>query len=102
MEINYDNYIWPIEVVYGEVRTELEKNIVKAVQDCNIKVNKEELEQALLFHKTQYENGYMQGYKDGYREGLDDAFKYAARRLEQINKRFSNKSIVKEDTTGGD
>lgn len=52
-------YKSPIEVVYGKLQTKFEGDVVKAVQSCNIHVDKDELIKALAYDRDQYEAGYM-------------------------------------------
>ena len=54
-------YESPIEVYYKEFRTKVENDIVKAIQEYGISVNKEELIEALQYDRGQYEKGYRDG-----------------------------------------
>ena len=47
----------PINVIYGEIETRFENDVLKAIQSCDIKVNKEELLKALNYDRDQYEKG---------------------------------------------
>lgn len=60
-EITAMRYQSPIEIIQGELETQLENNIMTAVQHYGITVNKEELIKALEYDRHQYE----QGFKDG-------------------------------------
>ena len=51
-------YKSPIEVVYGQLQTKFEDDVVKAVQSYNINVDKDELIKALAYDRGQYEAGY--------------------------------------------
>lgn len=55
----------PIDVIYEDVATQFEGEVLKAVQRCEIKVDKEELIKALAYDRKQYEQGYGNGYADG-------------------------------------
>ena len=63
-------YKSPINVVYGKMRTTIENDIIKAVQDVGIDVDKEELIRALEYDRNQYDAGYADGYADGKREAV--------------------------------
>ena len=60
------SYKSPIDVVVGAIKTEFENHVFKAVQDCGISVDKDELIKALKYDRDQYE----QGYRDGVRGAL--------------------------------
>ena len=51
-------YKSPIEVVYGQLQTKFESDVVKAVQSYNINVDKDELIKALAYDRNQYDAGY--------------------------------------------
>lgn len=51
-------YKSPIEIIYGQLNLQFENDLVKAVQDCEIHVDKEELIKALKYDREQYEKGY--------------------------------------------
>lgn len=51
------SYESPIEAFIDDVQYTFEENVVKAVQNVNIKVNKEELLKALEYDREQYEKG---------------------------------------------
>lgn len=55
------DYKSPIEVMVGEMVMQYENDILKAVQDVGIDVDKEELLKALLYDRGQYEKGYADG-----------------------------------------
>lgn len=61
------NYESPITQILGEMQTEYENHVLKAVQNVGIHVNREELVKALAYDRGQY----VKGYKDGYAEGID-------------------------------
>lgn len=60
-------YESPIDITYGKIQLQLERNVCKAVQQVDIKVDKEELIKALEYDRDQY----MKGYLDGKVEYLD-------------------------------
>ena len=56
-------YKSPIEVIYEDIQYKFEDAVLKAVQDCNIRVNKEELLSALMSDKERYEEAWQRGYE---------------------------------------
>lgn len=54
-------YKSPIELISGELRTEIKNKISKAIQDVGVFVDKEELIKALEYDRQQYEKGYEDG-----------------------------------------
>lgn len=62
------SYQSPIELMVNELHTLYEDNIVKAVQEYNITVNKDELLMALQYDRAQYDKGYSDGRLDRDRE----------------------------------
>ena len=56
-------YKSPIEVVYGQLQTKFEGDVIKAVQSYHINVDKEELIKALDYDRDQYEAGYNAGFR---------------------------------------
>ena len=52
------NYQSPIELIQGNLQTQIENNCVKAVQSYGFNVDKEELRKALEYDRNQYEKGY--------------------------------------------
>lgn len=54
-------YESPIEIIYGEIETQLEGEVLKATQRVGVNVNKEELLKALQYDREQY----LKGYEDG-------------------------------------
>lgn len=54
-------YNSPIEVIYQDIQCRLEEEIVKACQNINVNINKEELFKALQFDRDQYQRGYYDG-----------------------------------------
>ena len=61
-------YESPVNVIYGEMQTQIEGDIFKAIQNVGIDVNKEELIKAMQYDREQY----SKGYSDGYAKGIDD------------------------------
>lgn len=71
-DIDMSGYESPIKIVIGQMRVEQENNTFKAVQECGVDVNKEELEKALRYDRDQYRKGYADGYDDGYYRKASD------------------------------
>ena len=59
-------YKSPIEVIYGQVKTQMEGDIFKAVQNYGINVDKDELIKALAYDRNQYDKGYTDGHRDAF------------------------------------
>lgn len=55
------DYKSPITQILGEMQTEYENHVLKAVQNVGIHVNREELVKALDYDRGQYEKGYADG-----------------------------------------
>jgi hypothetical protein len=61
-------YRSPIEIIYGELKNEMDGNILRVVQDHGFHVDRIELLRALKYDRDQY-------YK-GFRDGVDSATKH--------------------------
>ena len=61
-------YRSPIEIIYGQMETQMEGDILRAVQNYGINVDKEELTRALQYDRNQYEKGYADGKADAMAE----------------------------------
>ena len=57
-----DSYNSPIELIEGQLHTEIEDNVIRVVQEMCVNVDKEELFRALRYDRDQYEKGYNAGY----------------------------------------
>lgn len=57
-------YKSPIEIAYGQWQTQMEGDVIRAVQSYNINVDNEELIKALAYDRGQYNAGYNDGYMD--------------------------------------
>jgi hypothetical protein len=54
-------YKSPIEIIYGQMQTQMEGDILRAVQNYGINVDKEELIRALQYDRDQYHKGFRDG-----------------------------------------
>ena len=54
-------YKSPIEIVYGGLQTQLEGEILRAVQKVDVVVDKNDLIRALAYDRGQYEKGFQDG-----------------------------------------
>ena len=54
-------YKSPIEIIYGQTKTQIENDIFRAVQEYAINVDKDELIRALQYDRGQYKQGYADG-----------------------------------------
>ena len=61
-------YRTPIEIVYGQMQTQMEGDILKAVQSYGINVDKDELIRAMKYDRDQYNKGYTDGKADAMAE----------------------------------
>ena len=52
------SYESPIEIVYREMKNQLENDVCNLVQSYGIKVDKDELIKALEYDRNQYQQGY--------------------------------------------
>ena len=52
------SYESPIEIVRGEMKSQLENDVYSVVQSYGIKVDKDELIKALEYDRNQYQQGY--------------------------------------------
>ncbi len=52
-------YKSPIELVYGSCQTQLEGEVMRAIQNVGVNVDKEELLRALQYDRNQYDEGYQ-------------------------------------------
>lgn len=61
-------YKSPIEVIYGELQTQIEqeyeKTVVNAVREVGVNVDKDALIKALQYDRDQYKKGYKDGKSD--------------------------------------
>ena len=61
-------YKSPIDIIYGQMQTQMEGDILKAVQSYGINVDKEELIRAMQYDRDQYDKGYWDGMVDAKAE----------------------------------
>lgn len=54
----FDMWKSPVDVIMGEMQTQIEGDVFKAIQNVGIDVDKEELIKALQYDRNQYEKGY--------------------------------------------
>lgn len=62
-------YKSPIEIICGQIKTQIDGDIYSAVQSYDIKVDKHELLRALQYDRGQYEKGYADALKSVVRCG---------------------------------
>ena len=55
-------YESPLSIIFGEIQTKIieerENQVIQALQNCGINVDKEELIKALMYDRQQYKKGY--------------------------------------------
>ncbi len=81
----------PVNIIYGEMQTQIEGEAFKAIQNVGIDVNKQELLKALQYDREQY----SKGYSDGYNKAIDD---FAERLKDDILGHFRLWGIIEEPT----
>ena len=54
-------YKSPIEIIIGNMQTQIDDEIYRAVQNVGINVDKEELLKALKYDRGQFEEGFRKG-----------------------------------------
>ena len=54
-------YKSPIEIIYEQVRYEMDNEIMRAIQGVGINVDKDELIKALAYDRDQYQKGFQDG-----------------------------------------
>lgn len=57
-------YESPVNVIYGEMQTQIEGDIYKVIQNVGIDVNKKELLKAMEYDRSQYQKGYTDAMED--------------------------------------
>lgn len=73
LEIKGYDYEALVNVIMDAINVQVENDIIKAVKNVGIEVNKEELLRALTYDRQQYERGYEKGYVKGHRHGYRKA-----------------------------
>ena len=63
-------YKSPIDIIYGQMQTQMEGDILRAVYNHGINVDKEELIRALKYDREQYDKGYADGRSDAVSHGM--------------------------------
>lgn len=66
-----NGYESPIELITSAINSQMDENIMRAVQSVGIVVHEAELIQALKYDRDSYNKGYKQGYKDCYRKIIE-------------------------------
>ena len=56
-------YESPIKIITGQIKTNYEDEIFRAIQNVGINVDREELLKALEYDRRQYEEGFKEGEK---------------------------------------
>ena len=94
-------YRSPIEIIYGQMQTQMEGDILRAVQSYYPNVDKEELLRVLQYDRNQYNNGYADGKADAVTHGMWKKYHdhFTKRHIGWI---CSNCSAVSYDLSNGD
>lgn len=61
-------YKSPIEIICGDIKKQIDNDIYRVTQKYDIKVDKNELIQALQYDRNQYDKGYADGKADAMAE----------------------------------
>ena len=94
-------YRTPIEIVYGQMQTQMEGDILKAVQSYGINIDKDELVRAMQYDRDQYDKGYADGRSDAVAHGAWHKYHdFFTKR--QVGWICSNCSAVSYDLSNGD
>lgn len=68
-------YDSPIKVMFGQMESQIDNNIIKAIQQIGIEIDKVELVRALQYDRNQYDRGFADGYmaaRSEFEERLND------------------------------
>jgi len=88
--VDWSEYKSPVQLITNQMQTKLEGQILEAIQNVGVVVDKEELIKAMNYDRDQYASGFENGYNkaiDDYKqsiETLEKAYKdrnYAAYQL---------------------
>ena len=63
----------PIKIITDGMRTQIDGQIFRAVQNVGVIVDKEELLKALQYDREQYEKGYFDGYAKAFEDIANQA-----------------------------
>ena len=66
--LDYKGFESPITLIVSEMKTEIEEEAIKCIQEIGFDINKGQLEKALRYDRNQYDKGYA----NGYREAIND------------------------------
>ena len=64
-------YESPIKIITGQIKTNYEDEIFRAIQNVGINVDREELLKALEYDRRQFEEGFREGEKHTMRQIKD-------------------------------
>ena len=67
-------YKSPIEVITTQLNSQIENEVLKAVQNIAVNIDKDELLKALQYDRNQYEQGYIDGKQANKWISVDDQF----------------------------
>jgi hypothetical protein len=93
-------YESPINIIYGEINNKLENEVLTAIHNLGIDVNKEELVRALRYDREQYQKGYEDRDKEIVR--CKDCKHWSNERINDYNKciRWINVGVKNFATMG--
>ena len=66
--MKWDNWESPIQIIQKQIELQKEEQIMKAIQEVGVVVDKEELVRCMQYDRDQYSKGYEQGGADAIDE----------------------------------
>ena len=85
----------PIKLLQSEMETQLEGEVLKAVQRVGIDVDKEELLKALKYDREQYQKGYMDAVLSVFKAIKELYHNFSGYDLEHMTK-YGNETAEKQ------
>ena len=82
--MSYESPINIIQSVQQQITTDMDNQILKAVMECNINVDKDELLKALEYDRGQYDKGYSDGFLEGRKKAKEEILNYLSDRLKNL------------------
>lgn len=83
-------YKSPIEYVKSKISREIEEEVMKAVQNVGIQVDKDELFKALNYDRDQYKRGYEEGMEVGFNQGVNYTLRLVEKAVRQLLEKRSD------------
>lgn len=93
------SYKSPIEIIQGiqeKLNYDFENKVHKAVMECNINVNKDELFKALKYDREQYDKGYRDGFLEGRKKAKEEILNYLSDGLKNLIENYGEEVVGEE------